>query len=47
MLKAAAETEYILHLAHGSHEGWDGLREVDIDGTRNVLDGAMRGTAAV
>jgi nucleoside-diphosphate-sugar epimerase len=43
VLKAAAEVEYVLHLAHGSYEGWDGLREVDIDGTRNVLDGAMRG----
>lgn len=43
VLTVAAEAEYILHLAHGSYGGWDGLREVDIDGTRNVLDGAMRG----
>jgi nucleoside-diphosphate-sugar epimerase len=43
VLKVAAEAEYILHLAQGTARGWDGLREVDIDGTRNVLDGAMRG----
>ena len=43
VLRFAAETDYVLHLAHGSCGGWASLREVEIDGTRNVLDGAMRG----
>jgi uronate dehydrogenase len=44
VLKLGAEADYILHLAHGSCGGWSGLREVEIDGTRNVLDGAIRGS---
>jgi nucleoside-diphosphate-sugar epimerase len=43
VLKVAAEADYIVHLANGTVGGWNGLREADIDGTRNVLDGAMRG----
>lgn len=44
VLKFAADADYILHLAQGTHDGWAGLLEVEIDGTRNVLDGAMRGS---
>jgi nucleoside-diphosphate-sugar epimerase len=44
VLKFAGEADYVLHLAHGGCGGWAGLREVEIDGTRNVLDGAMRGS---
>jgi uronate dehydrogenase len=44
LLKLAGEADYIVHLAHGSCGGWSGLREVEIDGTRNVLDGAIRGS---
>ena len=43
VLKYAAEADYVLHMAHGSSGGWAGLREVDIDGTLHVLDGAVRG----
>jgi nucleoside-diphosphate-sugar epimerase len=38
------DVDFALHLAHGAYTGWEGLREVDIDGTRNVLDGALAGT---
>ena len=38
-----ADVDYALHLAHGAYSGWEGLREVDIDGTRNILDGALAG----
>jgi hypothetical protein len=44
VLKFATEADYVLHLAHDSCGGWAGLREVEIDGTRNVLDGATRGS---
>jgi nucleoside-diphosphate-sugar epimerase len=43
VLKLAADVDYALHLAHGAYAGWEGLREVDIDGTRNILDGALAG----
>ena len=39
-----ADVDLAIHLAHGAYAGWEGLREVDIDGTRNVLDGALAGT---
>ena len=44
VLESAARADYVLHLAHGSCGGWASLLEVEIDGTRNVLDGAMRGS---
>jgi nucleoside-diphosphate-sugar epimerase len=37
------DVDVALHLAHGAYAGWEGLREVDIDGTRNILDGALAG----
>lgn len=43
VLALVAAADYALHLAHGANQGWEGLRLVDIDGTRNVLDGALRG----
>jgi len=43
VLALGCEADYVLHLAHGAGQGWEGLRVVDIDGTRNVLDGALRG----
>lgn len=43
VLKLAAGADFALHLAHGADQGWEGLCTVDIDGTRNVLDGALRG----
>ncbi len=43
MVKLVADADVVLHLAHGAYAGWEGLREVDIDGTRNVLDGAVAG----
>ena len=32
----------VVHLATGTAAGWSGLLEVDLDGTRNVLDAASR-----
>ncbi|HEY6793229.1 MAG TPA: NAD(P)-dependent oxidoreductase [Kineosporiaceae bacterium] len=43
VLGLAGDVDYVLHLAHGAYSGWEGLQEVDIDGTRNVLDGALDG----
>jgi nucleoside-diphosphate-sugar epimerase len=43
VLELARKADYILHLAHGARSGWQGLVEVDISGTRNVLDGAIQG----
>jgi NAD(P)-dependent dehydrogenase (short-subunit alcohol dehydrogenase family) len=43
MAALLTDVDYALHLAHGAYAGWEGLREVDIDGTRNVLDGALAG----
>lgn len=37
------DADFALHLAHGAYGGWEALREVDIDGTRNILDGALAG----
>jgi hypothetical protein len=39
--KAAEGVEFILHLATGAGRGWAGLVEVEIEGTRNVLDVAI------
>jgi hypothetical protein len=44
LLRLMTGVDFALHLAHGAYAGWEGLREVDIDGTRNVLDGALAGT---
>jgi uronate dehydrogenase len=41
--RLATRAEVIIHLATGSERGWDGLLEVEIDGTRNVLDAAIAG----
>lgn len=41
VLDAVAETDYILHLAGGVSRGWDGLMEVEMTGTRNVVDAAI------
>lgn len=38
---AAAEADYILHLSGGVSEGWQGLLDSEICGTRNVLDAAL------
>lgn len=35
-----AACTYVLHLATGSSRGWDGLLEVEIEGTRAVFDAA-------
>lgn len=43
VLKLTDGADYAIHLAHGAYDGWEGLREVEIDGTRNVLDGAIDG----
>jgi uronate dehydrogenase len=43
VIELVAEADYALHLAHGANQGWEGLRLIDIDGTRNILDGALRG----
>ncbi|MDQ1248778.1 MAG: uronate dehydrogenase [Actinomycetota bacterium] len=43
VLALMADADFALHLAHGAYAGWEGLREVDIDGTRNILDGALAG----
>lgn len=37
----ASEAEVILHLATGATAGWDGLLSAEINGTRNLLDGAL------
>lgn len=39
----AADADAILHLAHGAYDGWDGVLDVELSGTRNLLDGALIG----
>jgi nucleoside-diphosphate-sugar epimerase len=41
LTRLARRCETVLHLATGAARGWDGLLEVEINGTRNVLDAAM------
>ena len=35
--------EFVVHLATGAGAGWSGLCEVEVQGTRNVLEGAVLG----
>jgi nucleoside-diphosphate-sugar epimerase len=42
-MSLAAGMDFVLHLATGVSQGWAGLSQVDIEGTRNVLDGALSG----
>jgi nucleoside-diphosphate-sugar epimerase len=46
VMAAAAGADYILHLAGGVARGWDGLAEVELSGTRNVVDAAMSAACA-
>lgn len=43
MLPLASQADYIIHLATGAPAGWHGLIDAEINGTRNLIDGAISG----